>query len=869
MKMNANSKYDDLAAICNEISIPKRFLYSLTPDYPIFCDKVIEFENSVLDEDESIYSSDVNYNPAIYKIFADLPVSEEELVMLQGSRLLEMFGLADDAIPPPPSALDLKQDEDDDMDDDEDEDFDLEALMREIDDENTTEDFDEPDDEDEEDGEDEEGGEVVGDEEELKPYANDMEYLYAEFQSFKRMVEITEMEESVLFDSDDKKKVAKIKQALKKAKRIAEVRLQKSVKAGFQPRLEAMSRKLKLSEFETNALKVLVVGRAFIEKDSTSYSSNPTVGQLLVLLLQDDLERVKAKKYFLKQAKLLKSNIIQVESSGLEASLTTCDVIIDNRLVEYLIGEDYNVSDYVEGSYLYKSSIHLENVIIPSEDKEKLLTIVDYFPRFLQAKKTIEFSSVVEYGNALVMLFVGPSGTGKTMLANALGNHLDKKLLVVNFNDMSNMNSAFSRTEVNVFSLLFREARMNDSILFFDESEAMLSERYNDLLIEIEKHEGIVIFASNASFKIDEAMRRRINHILHFQEPGPSLRKEIWLEHLPKNLKLHKDVDLNIISQRYEINGGMIKNAVFSALAKAVSEKSSSKPVIKMNHICDGAAEQLKNKLFMSKMEEQKIPQKGIDSVVLPDDTISALREIIDFEKARKVLNGEWGFKDVFPDHNGIAVLLHGPSGTGKTLSAEAIAFESGKNLKFVNYSQLVSKWVGETEKALEVLFKEVADSNSVLLFDEADAIFASRTGVVSSNDRFANIETDVLLGLIERTNTFAILTTNYLENIDPAFFRRIRYVVEFKIPEKSMREKLWSTLLPPKMPVDKDVDLKKLAEKYDFTGGDIKNAIIRAGIKRAVSIDGTRVVTMKDFIQACDNIYTLRNREKGKIGFT
>jgi SpoVK/Ycf46/Vps4 family AAA+-type ATPase len=158
--------------------------------------------------------------------------------------------------------------------------------------------------------------------------------------------------------------------------------------------------------------------------------------------------------------------------------------------------------------------------------------------------------------------------------------------------------------------------------------------------------------------------------------------------------------------------------------------------------------------------------------------------------------------------------LFHGPSGTGKTCTAEAIAFETGKTLKVVNYVHVQSMWVGETEKSLEALFREVADQDSILLFDEADALFSRRTGVCSSGDRFANIETDVLLGLVERHNTFAILTTNCFENIDSAFFRRIRYIVEFSKPGPDMRGRIWKTLMPPKLPLEESVDLQELADR-------------------------------------------------------
>jgi len=161
-----------------------------------------------------------------------------------------------------------------------------------------------------------------------------------------------------------------------------------------------------------------------------------------------------------------------------------------------------------------------------------------------------------------------------------------------------------------------------------------------------------------------------------------------------------------------------------------------------------------------------------------------------------------------------------------------------------------------------------VADSNSILLFDEADAVFTSRTEISTSTDRYANAETDVLLGLIEEVNTIVVLTTNYIENIDKAFYRRLRYIVEFKTPDASLRKLLWRKLMPPKLPVAPDLNLDKLADQFEFTGGDIKNAIIRAASMRAVNLDKTGAVTMQNFLDACRAIYSLQHKNGTRIGF-
>jgi SpoVK/Ycf46/Vps4 family AAA+-type ATPase len=255
--------------------------------------------------------------------------------------------------------------------------------------------------------------------------------------------------------------------------------------------------------------------------------------------------------------------------------------------------------------------------------------------------------------------------------------------------------------------------------------------------------------------------------------------------------------------------------------------------------------------------------------LVLPEKTINTLIEIVNIKKAAKVLEGEWGFGDTFPEYSGTTSLFYGPSGTGKTYTAEAIAYETGKTIKIVNYAQVMSMWVGGTEKALEELFKDVADSDSILLFDECDALFTTRTSVNSAIDRYANVETNVLLSLIERYNIFTILTTNFIENIDKAFYRRIRYIVEFKEPDKRYRLRLWEKMTPKRLPLKDDVDFELLANRFKFTGGDIKNAIVRAATKCAVSLEMSRAVGIKDFIEVCEEIERIKsNGINTKVGF-
>jgi SpoVK/Ycf46/Vps4 family AAA+-type ATPase len=859
INIHKEESYNSLLGFANDFDIDKEFIFSLNESHRLFRDKIIELKTTDSYDNNPISERNIYFNFTVYFIFAGLDVKPEELVLLKESTVIQLFKLAD-----PDQLLAFSnnciEEVDNELYSDGSEGVDIEGLF-----DDEYEDLDEP--------ENEETLKVLNEENnnnDREYYKNNLDYLFHEDTYYKSLVALKEKQKDLeRGDLEEERKIHLMEQKTLKQRYLCDLKLENSIKQGFVPKLEKISKKINLNSFEINVLKILVTARIFIDPGNR-YSSNNTltVKEVILLLIDDQVQQILAKKYFQKNAKLIKSGLVNINQSrdSLNTSLFDGDLVVDNRLLDYLTGEEFDITDHIEGSFFYKSAIKIESVKIPDELKDRVLSTIDNFPAFLKTKKKLGFSDIVEYGNALVMLFVGKSGTGKTMFANAIANYLDKKVLLFDLNSFSQMN--YSQEDRQLFSVLFREARMNNAILFFDEAEDLLEDRYNDLLIEIEKHEGIVVFATNATFEIDEAMRRRINLILNLPSPGPMIRKDIWKSHFPENIILAEDVDLEQIARRFELNGGLIKNAVFSSLAQAVNTSNAEPLKLKMSDIEYGAKEQLHNKLFMSNSEKHKVPAIDLDKIVLPQKMDAKINEVINIEKSRNFIETEWGFGEEFSENKGITLLLHGPSGTGKTITAEAIAYEMGRKLKIVNYSQVISMFVGGTEKELETLFEEVADSESILLFDEADALFARRTGVAGSLDRYANTETDVLLSLIERYNAFTILTTNFISNIDHAFFRRMTYIIEFKNPGEKERIKLWNTLIPAKMPLSSDVNLEALAEKYNFTGGDIRNSITRVATKKAIKMEKNIKVSQNDLISICDEISNNKNIGDVGIGF-
>ncbi len=219
----------------------------------------------------------------------------------------------------------------------------------------------------------------------------------------------------------------------------------------------------------------------------------------------------------------------------------------------------------------------------------------------------------------------------------------------------------------------------------------------------------------------------------------------------------------------------------------------------------------------------------SFDQLIVSRECQTALEDLLMYARHRKELAKNWGFERSMPYGFGLAALFSGPPGTGKTYGAQVIASELRLELYRVDLSQLVSKYIGETEKHLSELFNAAEQGEVLLLFDEADSIFGKRTEVKSSVDRYANLEINYLLQRLERFTGVSILTSNFDEAIDEAFMRRIRFKIPFEMPEPEARLVLWKKFLSPAIPRDDTVDLKYLSEIFELSGGHIKEAVLRA----------------------------------------
>jgi hypothetical protein len=218
--------------------------------------------------------------------------------------------------------------------------------------------------------------------------------------------------------------------------------------------------------------------------------------------------------------------------------------------------------------------------------------------------------------------------------------------------------------------------------------------------------------------------------------------------------------------------------------------------------------------------------------LVLPAAQRVVLDEIVAHVRQRSTVYEQWGFESVLRRGLGITALFAGTSGTGKTLAAEVVAGQLGLDLFVIDLSQVVSKYIGETEKNLRRVFDAAERGGAVLLFDEADALFGKRSEVKDSHDRYANIEVSYLLMRMEEYRGLAILTTNMKKALDPAFLRRLRFVVEFPFPGVAERAEIWRRVIPGRTPV-RDLDTDRLAQ-LTVAGGSIRNIALSAAFLAA-----------------------------------
>ena len=371
------------------------------------------------------------------------------------------------------------------------------------------------------------------------------------------------------------------------------------------------------------------------------------------------------------------------------------------------------------------------------------------------------------------------------------------------------------------FRLWKREQCLSQSVLYVEcEKEQTPNEERLSLAL-IEQLAGLLILTG--SDLLVPPSHRCIR--LEVRRPTAEEQRGAWNAVLgSKSSEMNGDLD-KLVSQ-FSIGVGGIYAAGQQALEGWTTEKDSTlnKQVWKS---C-----RLQGRYRLDGLAQRIEPKAQWTDLVLPDAQTEILHDICAQVRHRSMVYDQWGFADKGSRGLGLSALFAGPSGTGKTMAAEVLARELELDLYRIDLSQVVDKYIGETEKNLRRLFDAAEMSGAILLFDEADALFGKRSEVKDSHDRFANIEVSYLLQRMENYQGLAILTTNLKDTIDSAFFRRIRFIVRFPFPNADQRTEIWRRIFPLDTPTEY-VDPKRLAQ-LNIAGGNIRNIAMNAAFLAA-----------------------------------
>ena len=358
-----------------------------------------------------------------------------------------------------------------------------------------------------------------------------------------------------------------------------------------------------------------------------------------------------------------------------------------------------------------------------------------------------------------------------------------------------------------------------------------------------------------------QGIHRLVDRSIDFDTPQTTIRREAWQSMLSKRSINTDSATLDQLAEQFKLNTGEMTRAASGAVYLTPSNGSK-------HHFSPSETKTTSQALFESTrsvlrtdfgpMARRVVPKFGWDDIVLPHTTRRRLRSIAKAVEHRELVFEQWGFGGHRTTGNGLTVLFAGKSGTGKTICASVIAQHVGLDLYKIDLSGVVSKYIGETEKNLERIFSTAHAGNTILFFDEADALFGKRSEVKDAHDRFANIETGYLLQKLEEHSGVVILATNLANNIDDAFSRRIDFSIEFPMPDEKRREEMWRKMFPSKAPLDDDVQFDFLAKRFELSGGEIRNVATQAAFRAA---QNGCVIRMKQIVESLDEQFVKQGK--------
>ena len=502
-------------------------------------------------------------------------------------------------------------------------------------------------------------------------------------------------------------------------------------------------------------------------RDSTSsFSARPTVDLVLKILCSSRAQWLAMCRYFEGEGPLFEWGALHfVPSGGTDDLRLSRQLRLDPVVTGFLIGQrklDRRLRGFCTE---VTPSWSVTDVPVPETARELLARTL---PR-------------ARNGEPLRIHLQGPDGSGHQPCAEALASGLDARLLIANLSTIPPDEHHAS------VGLALLHARLFGQVPCFRSDATAIDGRLNERL---SNYPGMIALHGWQDSGTGSAFRVSVDLDL----PTCEQRRAYWSRQLNPFPSAVEPPDLDALAARFELSFHQIRAAAFDATcgAQAMGRAPTT------TDLMDAARRHSSRDL--ASMSDIMEPSRRWCDLVLPDESLTQLRELCDRVRRRHRVLQQWGFGRERRG-TGVNALFVGTSGTGKTLAAEVIAAELGLNLYRIDLARVVSKYIGETEKNLERIFQAAERSNAVLLFDEADALFGKRSIVRDAHDRYANVEISYLLQRLESYPGVSILTTNLSENLDQAFTRRLAYRVHFPLPGPAERQRIWEAVWPPQAP--------------------------------------------------------------------
>jgi hypothetical protein len=629
-------------------------------------------------------------------------------------------------------------------------------------------------------------------------------------------------------------------QAERQAEAIAARR--KATSADVRLHLERLKDLFDLTELQRNILLVCLLPEVderyrrlygYLMDDASR--ARPTVELVLQILYPLSSRSAAGRAAFEASSPLIVHHLLASgpEVQG-EESMAMRSLRLDDRIAGYLLG-DPAPDGRLQGILVAdKRQPDWEQIYLEADRLARLKMLADWWR---------ERSNEPQAG--LTLFLHGGYGSGRRKAALAICAKAGSQLLAVDLAEALRAPLPFEL----VVDLCLREARLQEAALYWSHAEALLDgdaaqHRWDYLVSACEAFPGLTFLASETVW--DPAGRFRSDQHpftrLGFPVPGFKLRQTLWAAYLPEQHEFAEPYPdraalIERLANSFQLTEGQIEDSLVTARELA-TQRNPLDPRLRADDLHEACRRQSSRRLitFARRIELRTdwtpVDDDDFDRLILPEANRRQLVEMWQRIRYRSQVYAGLGFERQLTLGKGLIALFTGSSGTGKTMAAELLARKGGVDLYKVDLSAVVSKYVGETEKNLSRVFAEAEDSNAIIFFDEADALFGKRGEVKEARDRWANIEVNYLLQRVEEYAGVVILATNLRQNIDEAFLRRVHVVVEFPFPEADARHQIWLGMFPAGVNHPGETEIGVLAERFRLAGGSIRNIVVDAAFR-------------------------------------